>query len=285
MLFRIPVTPTRAIANLTIGLSFFLAASTAFSQAKPNLSVRITPPALTPVYSTGTYTVEVANIGNKDAAGVQITIQLPKTATSPQVYIMGNLMSYTTPTLALGGATGTDAGSRLIGNLGTIKRHNQKSVTFSIQLPEKTGALEIKASSTTTTQPEEAPDNNSDTEIAVLSYYPNSVPLDVDVQNKHCTGTSLTAYFECTKFPRSVTSHITQFHDNGAGLRTITFPGNPDYSGTWDLTGGVLTFSYFDSMGINVANFSGRGVPNGYFEGLTTFPGSPYVSPYRVGLP
>jgi Domain of unknown function DUF11 len=285
MAYRIPVTPTRAITNLAIGLSMFLAASTAYSQSRPNLSVSITPPALTPVYSTGTYTVEVANIGNKDAAGVQLTIQLPKTATSPQVYIMGNLISYTTP-LALGGASGTDAGTRLLGSLGTIKKHKTKTVSFSIQLPEKTGALLITASATTATQPENDPDNNSATETANLSYYANTVPLDVDVENKHCTGTSLTAYFECTKFPSSVSSHITQFHDDGAGNRTISFPYNPGYYGTWELMGELLMFSYFDSSDENVANFIGRGVPGGYFEGLTTFPGgSPYVAPYRVGLP
>jgi Domain of unknown function DUF11 len=285
MSLRIPFSPTRAITHLALGLSMFLTASTAYSQPKPDLSVSIIPPALTPVYSTGTYTVEVANIGNKDAAGVQLSIQLPRTATSPQVYIMGNLISYTTPTLALGGATGTVAGTRLVGNLGTIKKNRKKTVNFSIQLPEKTGPLLITATASTSTLPENDPDNNSATESAVLSYYPSTVPLNVDVENKHCTGTGLTAYFECTKFPSSITSHITQFHDNGAGLRTISFPTEPGYTGTWNLTGGVLTFSYFDPMGVNVANFSGHGVPGGYFEGLTTFPGSPYVAPYRVGLP
>jgi Domain of unknown function DUF11 len=284
MTYQIPFTSTRAITNLAIGLSMFLATSTAYSQTRPNLSVSITPPALTPVYSTGSYTVDVANIGNKDAAGVQLTIQLPKTATSPQIYIMGNLISYTTPTLTLGGATGTDAGTRLVGSLGTIKRNKKKTVSFSIQLPEKTGALLITASASTATQPENDPDNNSATETAILSYYSNFVPLDMDIEMEHCTGTGLTAYFECTKFPGAVSSHITQFHDDGAGNRTISFPYNPGYYGTWELMGEVLMFSYFESSGENVANFIGRGVPDGYFEGLTTFPNSTYVAPYRVGL-
>lgn len=286
MSFRIPLLPARAITNLAICLSIFLAASTAYSQAKPDLKVTITPPPLTPVYSTGTYTVEVANIGNKDAAGVQLTIQLPKTATSPQIYIMGNLTSFTTPTLALAGATGTDAGTRLVGSLGTIKRNKKRVVSFSIQFPEKTGALVITANASTTTAPEHDYLNNDDSETAVLSYYANTMPLDVDIENQHCTGRNLTAFFECTKFPGSCSSHISRFHDNGFGIRTISFPDYPDYWGVWNITGDVLTFSYYDSTGENVANFSGRGVPGGYFEGLTTFPGdTTYVSPYRVGLP
>ncbi|MBL8889186.1 MAG: hypothetical protein JNL67_04360 [Planctomycetaceae bacterium] len=286
MSFRLPVCFVRGIANLALCLSVFFAAATAYPQAKPDLDVKIIPPPLTPVYSTGTYTVEVANIGNKDAAGVQLTIQLPKTATGPQIYIMGNLISFTTPTLALAGATGTDAGTRLVGNLGTIKRNKKRTVSFSIQLPEKTGALLITANATTTTQPENNPNNNSDTETAVLSYYANTIPLDVDIENLHCTGRNLTAFFECTKFPGACSSHISRFHDDGFGIRTISFPDHPEYWGIWDITGEVLTFSYFDSNGENVANFSGRGVPGGYFEGLTTFPNDPtYVSPYRVGLP
>ncbi|MEQ1906485.1 MAG: hypothetical protein ABL888_20040 [Pirellulaceae bacterium] len=275
---------TRLFTVLATGFSMFVAVSTVFAQPAPNLSVSITPPPLMAVYSTGTYTVEVANIGNKDAAGVQLTIQLPKTATSPQVYIMGNLISYTTPTLALGGASGTDAGTRLLGNLGTIKKNKKKTVTFDIQLPEKTGALLITASATTTTPGETTPANNSATVTAALSYYSNIVPLNVDIQNQHCTGIGLTAFFECTKFPSSISSHISQFHDDFAGNRTISFPTELGYTGTWDQFGDVLIFSYYDPMNVNVANFIGRGVPGGYFEGLTTFPGSPYVAPYRVGL-
>lgn len=272
--------------QLVTGLALLLLATAAQAQSMPNLSVSVSPPAPTAsVYANGIYGVTVANIGNRDAAGVVLTIQLPQTGTSPQVYIMGNLISYTTPACALGGASGTAAGTRLVCTLGTVKRNKSSSVSFTIQLPEKTGALAITASATTTTLPENNPLNNSATVNASLNYYANAVPLDVDVENEHCTGTGLTAWFECTKFPSSISSHLTQFHDDGAGNRTITFPTEPGYTGTWSLSGANLTFSYFEPGGANVANFAGRGVNGGCFEGLTTFPGSTYVSPYRVCLP
>jgi uncharacterized repeat protein (TIGR01451 family) len=274
----------RRCLQLVASLSILFAASAASAAPAPNLAVQITPPGLTPVYSTGTYTVRVSNIGNKDAAAVTLTIQLPKTGTSPQVYIMGNLLSYTPATCYLGGPVGTDAGTRLLCNLGIVKKNLFKDVTFQIQLPEKTGNLVTTASAAITLgTPDSNPLNNSHSVNASLSYYANPIPLNVDVENKHCTGTGLTSWFECTFFPSAMSSHITQFHDNGAGLRTISFPYNPGYTGVWYLNGAVLNFSYYDSDGVNVANFSGRGVPGGAYEGLTTFPGSSYVSPYRVG--
>ena len=274
----------RACRRLLASLSILFGASAAFAAPAPNLSVQITPPGITPVYSTGTYTVRVSNIGNKDAAAVSLTIQLPKTGTSPQVYIMGNLISFTPATCYLGGPVGTDAGTRLLCNLGTLKRNKFADVSFQIQLPEKTGDLVTTATATITSgTPDSNLLNNSHSVTASLSYYANPIPLDVDVVNKHCTGTGLTAWFECIPFlAGAMSSHRTQFHDNGAGLRTISFPDYPGYYGTWNLQGAVLTFSYFDPNGDNVANFSGRGVPGGAFEGLTTFPGSTYVSPYRV---
>ena len=273
----------RCCRRLVAALSILFGASSAMAAPAPNLAVQITPPGLTPVYSTGTYTVRVSNIGTKDAAAVSLTIQLPKTATSPQVYIMGNLISYTPTTCYLGGPTGTDGGTRLLCNLGLLKKNKFKDVSFQIQLPEKTGNLVTTASAAITSGTADSnPLNNSHSVTANLSYYANSIPLDSDVVNKHCTGTGLTAWFEGTFFPSAISSHVTQFHDNGAGLRTISFPYNTEYTGVWDLNGAVLTFSYFDSNGTNVVNFSGRGVPGGAFEGLTTFPGSTYVSPYRI---
>jgi hypothetical protein len=274
----------RRCLRLVASLPLLLTASTAFAAPAPNLAVQITPPpGATPVYSTGTYTVRVSNIGTKDSGAVTLTIQLPKTGTSPQVSIMGNLISYTPSTCYLGGAVGTDAGTRLICNFPTVKKNKFKDVTFQIQFPEKTGNLVTTATAAITSGTADSnPLNNSASVTANLSYYANPIPLDVDVENKHCTGTGLTAFFECMCFPGSMSAHRTQFHDNGAGLRTISFPDYPDYSGVWDLNGAVLTFSYIDENGFVVANFSGRGVPGGAFEGLTTFPGSTYVSPYRV---
>ena len=229
----------RTLRSALIAAALFVSSS-AFAAQRPNLAVSVSPPAPANVYANGTYGVTVANIGNKDAASVVLTIQLPQTGTSPQTYIMGNLVSYTVPACALGGAAGTAAGTRLVCTLGTVAKGSATSVSFTIQLPEKTGALNFVASATTTTQPETDALNNSVPFTANLNYYTNAVPLDVDVENEHCTGTGLTAWFECTKFPGSIASHLTQFHGNG----TLTFPTEPGYGGTWSASGNALTFTY-----------------------------------------
>ena len=73
-------------------------------------------------------------------------------------------------------AIGNVVGSNIC-NLGLIKKFNGKSVSFGIQLPEKTGNLTVTASATTTTsEPNTA--NNSASINAALSYYTNSVPLE-----------------------------------------------------------------------------------------------------------
>jgi hypothetical protein len=277
---------------LVAGLTLVLGGTAALAASAPNLAVSYTPPSLTAVYAPGTYGVRVANIGNRDAAGVQLRIKMPKTATSPQVYIMGNLLAGFSPTCALGGATGTAAGTELVCNLGTVRRSRSTSVSFTIALPEKTGALTFSSSATTTTAPETDPSNNINiTRTAILDYYENAFSFDGNGEASyaisHCTGTNLTAYFECTKFPSSITSHPTIFHDDN----TITIPGEPDYTGNWSIVGDTLAFDYiYIPSGAVEAEFTGRGVPGaGCWEGLTRFPDgmggySPYVSPYRVCL-
>lgn len=272
------------------GLALLLASSSASAATTPNLAVSYVPPALTAVYSAGTYGVTVANIGSRDAGGVQLTIQMPKTGTSPQVYIMGDLVPGYSSTCVPGGAVGTAAGSTLVCGLGTVRRGKAKTVTFSIELPEKTGALTFSASATTTTSPETDPSNNTNVaHTAALDYYENTFSFDTQGEasylNKHCTGSNLSAYFECTKFASSISSHEIVVHADGS----ITFPGEPDYAGSWTLSGDRLTFEYiFIPSGEVEVEFSGRGVAGtGCFEGLTRFPdGSggygPYVSPYEV---
>ena len=272
------------------GLLLALAGSAAVAAPAPNLSVSYAPPALTSVYSPGTYGVTVANIGSRDAAGVELSIQLPATKTSPQVFVTGNLLPGYTPTCALGGASGTAGGTKLICNLGIVKKYKSKTVMFTIELPEKTGALTFTSSATTTTSPETDPANNINiVRIATLDYYENSFSFDGNGEaayvNRHCTGTGLTAYFECAKFPSSISSHPAVFHDDG----TISIPSYPDYTGSWSIHGDTLAFDYvYIPTGQVEVLFTGRGVPGaGCWEGLTRFPDgaggySPYVSPYRV---
>lgn len=256
----------------------------------PDLRVTYLPPPLTAVYSPGAYGVRVANIGNADAVGVELTIEFPKTNTSPQVYIMGNLQPGYGTLCQLGGPSGTVGGTRLICNLGLVKRNKQKTVSFSVVLPEKTGTLMFASTATTQTTPETNPANNTNIPYAAtLDYYDNTITFDnlgeAAYSNGHCTGTALTAYFECTKFPSSISSFSSVFHDDN----TITIPSDTDYLGAWTIVGDTLTFNFTSvPTGQIEVEFRGRGVPTtGCWEGLSRFPDgnggySTYVAPYRV---
>ena len=67
-----------------------LLASNAFA-ANPDVKAVITPPSSQTVYASERWNVTVSNIGNRDAAGTTVSIQLPTTNTSPSVYVMGTV--------------------------------------------------------------------------------------------------------------------------------------------------------------------------------------------------
>ena len=276
---------TRKRLGLAAGLVVLLAAGTAAAAPQPDLRVTYSPPPTPAVYASASYGVTVANIGTKDAQGVSLTIQLPATATSPQVYVMGTLGTFDSRCVR-GGANGTAAGTRLVCTLGLVKKNTSKTVALNLALPEKTGALTFSSTATTTTSPENNPANNTNVvHTAALTYYLNAITPDVNYSNSHCTGTTLTAYFECTLFSSSITAHTSVFQTGG----TIIIPGQPAYGGSWLVAGDTLTFDYVEiSTGDVAVEFTGRGVPGtGCFEGLSRFPDglggySPYVAPYRV---
>jgi hypothetical protein len=199
---------------------------------------------------------------------------------------MGNLGTFSA-TCVRGGSIGTAAGTTLVCSLGQIKKNLAKSVTLDLALPEKTGDLVFTSTATTTTAPETNPANNTNIAYtAGLTYYANAITPDVVYTNTHCTGTGLTAWFECTPFPSAISSHQVTFQTGG----TISIPGQPDYTGAWSVSGDTLTFTSVSiSTGQTELEFSGRGVPGSCFEGRSRFPDglggySTYVAPYRVCL-
>ena len=97
----------------------------------------------------------------------------------------------------------------------------------------------------------------------------------------HCTGQGLTAFYECSLYPSSLSGHVVALAADG----TLSFPNQQGYDGTWaQATSDSLEMTY-TLNGQVVAEFSGSGVGGDCFEGLTTFPGSAWVSPYEVCLP
>lgn len=246
--------------------------------ASPDLAVTLTPPPAAHVYQMAGYNVRVRNLGNKTAAGVRVTIQLPTTRTSPTVYLMG--------TLGARSASCARSGNSLVCTLGSLAKNASTSVFFDMLLPYSTMPMVFTATATTTSTPGDPnPANNTAVHAAALLTYPATVTHDAPAVHSHCTGNpSLSSYFECELFPSSISEHYATFNANG----TITFVGVPaSYTGTWTHTPAQnrLQFEYFDG-GLPVAAFDGRGATGSCFEGRTTFPDNPdYISMYQVCFP
>ena len=73
------------VSALTLGLSVEAAGS------GPDLTVTMSQPSGTNVYQTARYTVTVANTGNQTSNAGSLSIQLPRTHTSPTVYVLGTV--------------------------------------------------------------------------------------------------------------------------------------------------------------------------------------------------
>jgi len=251
-------------------LGLVAVSSTSFAAA--DLSVSIAMPTGVYVYQTASYLVTVANVGNQTAANSSVVIQLPVTNTYP-VYTMGTVGTYS--------SSCTRSGSVLTCALGEIKKNKSTSVSFNFTLPESTNPLVIGATASTTSN-ETVLSNNVTSGTAALLNYSVSFTAPRDLLNEHCTGTNLSSYYECTLFPSSISSHETTLNAD----YTISFGGGvgPEYTGIWSqASSDHLAFTYFE-YGVLVAEFEGYGVNSTCWEGMTEFPGSSYMSMYRVCL-
>lgn len=239
--------------------------------AAADLLTTIAAPANVHVYETGRYNVTIRNVGNADASNTTLTIQLPLTNTSPQVYVMG-----TTGAMSAGCAR---VGNVINCTTGQVKRNKSKTIFFDIAMPESIGALDITAVAATTS-PETILANNTATRTATLLNYDVAFTAPRDTFIQHCTGTNLEAFFECTLFQGAIMSHTSTLN---ADFSVSVPAGGAGFTGVWASSGPQhLQFWYYD-YGMLVATFEGFGVDSNCWEGLTTF-GSPYVAPYEVCL-
>lgn len=252
----------------------FVAATGGTALAAADLAVSMTAPSAPTVYASASYSVVVNNIGNQNANNVSLTIALPTTGSAPTNTVLGTLGPWSTGC--------SKSGTNLVCSLGTINKNKSKSVSFTMALPYSSAPIVFTANATTTNS-ENSYTNNSASRTVGLSFYANTVDTSggfATVENDHCTGTNLTSWFICTLFPSSISGHTALYFPDG----TITFPGeDPLYTGTWSMPNSTtLNFTYaYD--GVVVATFTGRGVTNGCFEGITTFvPNNGYNSGYLV---
>ena len=261
-------------------LALVLAASSAFAAPVPDLTTTITAPSSYAVDASAAWTFKVSNVStNKNASGVKLFIQLPQTNTSPTVHVMGVL-----GTISTTAGTCSRSGTLVTCNVGTVNKGTSATATVNIALPESAGTLAFSTTATTTTSGDPL-GNNVDTEIGNPSNVTVAAPtVDTDVDNSHCTGTSLESYYECELYPSSISTHVATLEADG----DISFADYPDYFGEWTVTGNMLEFYYATTAGVE-AEFVGYGVDANCWEGMTHFPDglggySSYVSPYRVCL-
>jgi hypothetical protein len=233
----------------------FLVASQAFAWS--DLVTTVTPPVGATVYDTARVNVLVQNTGNKSALNSVVTIDLPETNTSPTVYVLGTVG-------AMDGRC-VLSGRDIVCTLGTRTKGSSTTVWFDFAFPESSEPISVKATATTTST-QNSTANDSDTKV-VDTVNDTVTVLDGDIAAiDHCTGTELTAFFECECVPSSISSHSHTFYGDG----TLSIDGAPEYTGTWSQpTPQSLIFSYFFD-GYEEATFVGCGVSANCFEGVTS---------------
>lgn len=238
--------------------------------AASDLEVSVSLPPTVRVYQPARYAVRVTNVQGSTSARGTLTLQLPRTHTSPTVYVLGTVGAMTT------GCSRT--GTQIVCPVAQLRRGAFQDFFVDLTLPQNAGPLEITA---TVDAAGDLPTSNNRRTMVVDPENP-AAPIgtttDHAVDNRHCTGVGLTSYFECTLFSGSVSSHAATFRPDGS----IAIPAAPGYGGRWwQPFDDQLAFTYTDGSA-TIAQFVGGSVGNGCFEGITSFPGSTYVAPYRV---
>lgn len=268
-------TRSSFITALVSSLALTLVAGAA--EATPDLAVTVSQPSGTSyVYTAVRYTVTVRNVGSPKSAVSTLTIDLPDTNTSPQVYPLGTVTAMSSGC--------TRSGLRITCSIPRLNPGASTQRTFDLNIPEAWQPVSFTAA-VQPGGPDQLTGNNTLTYVPLLANPAHTIALTTptNVTNDHCTGTNLQSYYECTLFPSSISRHNVLFHPDGS----ITIPdAGPEYGGSWSQpTPDSLVFQYTE-FGQPIANFEGYGVGGRCFEGLTTFvPASTYSSPYRVCLP
>lgn len=247
----------------------FAAFGVSASPAPADLSVEVRGPNRSFVYTPYVYRVRVENVGGTRAENAKVNVDLPLTATSPQVHVLGRISSIDTKCQLVN--------NRLECDLGRIKPGKRKTVKFTYVLPVTTRSLSFTANSTADVDANS--NNDSDTKVLIPKYQANVILAPQPVTNFHCTGSpALTSFYECEVSPTSVTDHPTTLNADG----TISF-AVPNYTGTWfQPNSKELKFTY-EANNTTILEFHGYAISSTCFDGLSTFPTNQnYVSPYRV---
>jgi hypothetical protein len=265
--------------GLVLLFSSILVETASAQPAPPDLRTTITqsPTTVLP-RSPYQFKINVKNIGNTHAQSAKLVVDFPLTDTSPQVFILGDLSGV----LSTQGCSIVNR--KLNCNLGQINKNTSKDVTFNFAFPISTKTLQIKATASIISGPADSNLTNNEVSYVPTFNYPINQLTSANVLVSLCTGTSLTSYYECEKFPGSMQS-FNMTLDNGGIISGIP----TGYTALWTQNQTTapqlfqeLQFSITENSSGNTSSFAGFATTASCFEGLTTHGTSGYVSPYKV---
>jgi Domain of unknown function DUF11 len=263
--------PVRALL-LTLGAMLAGTAHAAPQAPRADLKVELAAPATVEITRPTTYLVTVTNLAGQTSGAITARVRLPLTNTSPQVYILGTVSGLDSRCAV--------AANELVCNLAGLRKGWSTSFAYTYSAPVSTKPLQMSASvASATADPQ--PGNNSQSVVPNL-VYPVRPISSANVRTRLCTGTGLTAFFECTLFPSSISSFDATLNADQSivvsGMGTV---------GQWsqNATRTSLRMAFVDGTGATTSEFNGWAI-NGAncFHGLTRhLSGSGnYVSPYEV---
>ncbi len=224
------MTTSRIIRTLlaplaaTAGLAAAPLAASAAPPA-PDLVTTIVDPGPVLAGTSARYDVRVTNIGNKNTvAPTTLTIQLPRTNTSPTVRVLGTVSNITGSGCVLSGTSITCP-------LSVPRNGGTRIVSFDMVLPVSTAPIGFRAEATTTG--ERNPADNVATLTANQTFHTVSNAAPANLTISHCTGRNLTSFYECEITPTSISSHVATLVPGG----TVDLSGTAPMRTVWAATG------------------------------------------------
>ena len=203
-------------------LALSTVAPTAEAARRADVVPTLSLPASTTVYDEARIEVQVDNFGTRSAQDVELHIYLPQTNTSPTVHVLGDVGAMDSR-CSLSDTT-------VVCQLGKIRKNRSKTAWVDLGMVWSSEDIVVDTAVATSTRESDAR-NNEDSAVATVAYVDEVLTGPVDVDNWHCTGSDLTAFYECTLYPSSISSHAIVLEAGG----TIDFPGAAPgvYGGAW----------------------------------------------------
>lgn len=232
-------------------------------------------PVPTPVNGVSQVSVQVVNNGTRNTTVPwTLTVQLPKTNTSPQVFTMGTLGSLPA------GCVGSGTKFTCTYNQALPRFGGSLTVPFTMTMPYSVSPLTFTASANAQNN-DELTLNTASVNALQTFVTPAAPPAPATLTS--CTGSNLTSFYECTLFSgatrqlsivMTATGSLEYYSPTGALIASA--------GGTWSVSGSQLTLN-ITSNGQPAATFVGQGTTPSCWEGKATFiPTSTYMAMYKV---